>query len=141
MTDDDNSPAPEAEPGALEGSEGINVAGLISIIVFYLVVLLIGLWAGWRQRKVAKQQGRSSNDQEEVMLAGRDIGLFVGIMTMGGMYFLDDGALLTISLNFTILSKYVWRYHLAYFIYTEFQQHGLVGVSSMALHKKHTRQD
>ena len=90
MTDDDNSPAPEAEPGALEGSEGINVAGLISIIVFYLVVLLIGLWAGWRQRKVAKQQGRSSNDQEEVMLAGRDIGLFVGIMTMGGMYFLDD---------------------------------------------------
>ena len=102
MTDDDNSPAPEAEPGALEGSEGINVAGLISIIVFYLVVLLIGLWAGWRQRKVAKQQGRSSNDQEEVMLAGRDIGLFVGIMTMGGKYFLDDGALLTISLNFTI---------------------------------------
>ena len=99
MSDDDNSPAPEAEPGALEGSEGINVAGLISIIVFYLVVLLIGLWAGWRQRKVAKQQGRSSNDQEEVMLAGRDIGLFVGIMTMGGMYFFDDGALLTISPN------------------------------------------
>ena len=102
MTDDDNSPAPEAEPGALEGSEGINVAGLISIIVFYLVVLLIGLWAGWRQRKVAKQQGRSSNDQEEVMLAGRDIGLFVGIMTMGGMYFLDDDALLTICLNFNM---------------------------------------
>ena len=100
MSDDDNSPAPEAEPGALEGSEGINVAGLISIIVFYLVVLLIGLWAGWRQRKVAKQQGRSSNDQEEVMLAGRDIGLFVGIMTMGGTYFLDDGAFLTILLNF-----------------------------------------
>ena len=139
MSDDDNSPAPEAEPGALEGSEGINVAGLISIIVFYLVVLLIGLWAGWRQRKVAKQQGRSSNDQEEVMLAGRDIGLFVGIMTMGGMYFLDDGALLTISLNFTI--KYVWPYHLDYFIHTKFQQHGLVGVSSMALHKKRTRRD
>ena len=140
MTDDDNSPAPEAEPGALEGSEGINVAGLISIIVFYLVVLLIGLWAGWRQRKVAKQQGRSSNDQEEVMLAGRDIGLFVGIMTMGGMYFLDDGALLTISLNY-MLPKYVWPYHLDYFIHTKFQQHGLVGVSSMALHKKRTRRD
>ena len=103
MTDDADSPAPKAEPGDLEGSEGINVAGLISIIVFYLVVLLIGLWAGWRQRKVAKQQGRSSNDQEEVMLAGRDIGLFVGIMTMGGMYFFDDGSLLTIPLNFTKL--------------------------------------
>ena len=65
--------------------DGINVAGLISIIVFYLIVLLIGLWAGWRQRKVAKSQGRSAVDQEEVMLAGRDIGLLVGIMTMGGM--------------------------------------------------------
>ena len=141
MTDDADSPAPEAEPGALEGSEGINVAGLISIIVFYLVVLLIGLWAGWRQRKVAKQQGRSSNDQEEVMLAGRDIGLFVGIMTMGGMYLFDDGSLLTIPLNFTIIPNYVWPYHLVYFIHTQFQQHGLVGVSSMALHKKPTRRD
>ena len=74
----------EAITGASEASEGINAAGLISIIVFYLVVLLIGLWAGWRQRKVAKQQGRSNTDQEEVMLAGRDIGLLVGIMTMGG---------------------------------------------------------
>ena len=70
---------------AIEDSPSINVAGLISIIVFYLVVLLIGLWAGWKQRKVAKQQGRSSNSEEEVMLAGRDIGLLVGIMTMGGM--------------------------------------------------------
>ena len=67
-----------------EASEPINVAGLISIIVFYLVVLLIGLWAGWKQRKVAKQQGRSASSEEEVMLAGRDIGLFVGILTMGG---------------------------------------------------------
>ena len=66
-------------------AESINVAGVISIIVFYLVVLAIGLWAGWRQRKVARQQGRSNTDQEEVMLAGRDIGLFVGILTMGGM--------------------------------------------------------
>jgi len=71
---------------AIEDSPSINVAGLISIIVFYLVVLLIGLWAGWKQRKVAKQQGRSSNSEEEVMLAGRDIGLLVGIMTMGATW-------------------------------------------------------
>ena len=65
--------------------DGINVAGLISIIVFYLVVLLIGLWAGWRQKRMAKAHGRSAMSEEEVMLAGRDIGLFVGILTMGGM--------------------------------------------------------
>ena len=74
----------DAANEAVEASEPINVAGLISIIVFYLVVLLIGLWAGWKQRKVAKNQGRSATSEEEVMLAGRDIGLFVGILTMGG---------------------------------------------------------
>ena len=28
----------------------INVIGLVSIIVFYLIVLAIGIWAGWRQK-------------------------------------------------------------------------------------------
>ena len=60
---------------------GINIPGLISIIIFYLVVLLIGIWAGWRQRKSTE-----TTDQETVMLAGRNIGLFVGVLTMGGNF-------------------------------------------------------
>ena len=59
--------------------EGINVPGLVSIIVFYLIVLFIGIWAGWKQRKT-----QVTSDQETVMLAGRNIGLFVGVLTMGG---------------------------------------------------------
>ena len=55
------------------------MSGLVSIIVFYLVVLGIGIWAGWKQRKE-----KSQDDQETVMLAGRNIGLFVGVLTMGG---------------------------------------------------------
>lgn len=78
------TPEPEAEP--TNDSATINVWGLVSIIVFYLIVLVIGLWAGWRQRKIAKQQGRNNTDQEEVMLAGRDIGILVGIMTMGATW-------------------------------------------------------
>ena len=93
---------------AIEDSPSINVAGLISIIVFYLVVLLIGLWAGWRQRKVAKQQGRSSNSEEEVMLAGRDIGLLVGIMTMGGMRNVISGCCSCFSLQYFILIIPKW---------------------------------
>lgn len=50
--------------------------GLVAIIVFYLVILGIGLWAAWRRK------GEAST--EEVMLAGRDIGVFVGILTMTG---------------------------------------------------------
>ncbi|XP_036672595.2 high-affinity choline transporter 1 [Drosophila suzukii] len=53
----------------------INVAGVVSIVLFYLLILVVGIWAG---RK--KQSGNDS--EEEVMLAGRSIGLFVGIFTM-----------------------------------------------------------
>ncbi|KDR16364.1 High-affinity choline transporter 1, partial [Zootermopsis nevadensis] len=53
----------------------INIAGIISIVLFYVLILGVGLWAA---RK--KQSGDDS--EEEVMLAGRSIGLFVGIFTM-----------------------------------------------------------
>lgn len=54
-----------------------SIAGLISIVLFYLLILGVGIWAG---RK--KEEGNDS--EEEVMLAGRSIGLFVGIFTMTG---------------------------------------------------------
>ncbi|KAL7647381.1 UNVERIFIED_CONTAM: hypothetical protein RMT77_000977 [Armadillidium vulgare] len=53
----------------------INVPGLIGIIIFYLLILGIGIYAGWKRKK-------RGNDPEEVMLAGRSIGFFVGILTM-----------------------------------------------------------
>ncbi|XP_059217575.1 high-affinity choline transporter 1 [Stomoxys calcitrans] len=53
----------------------INIAGVVSIVLFYLLILVVGIWAG---RK--KESGNDS--EEEVMLAGRSIGLFVGIFTM-----------------------------------------------------------
>lgn len=55
----------------------INIAGVVSITIFYLLILGVGIWAG---RK--KEAGNDS--EEEVMLAGRSIGLFVGIFTMTG---------------------------------------------------------
>lgn len=55
----------------------INIAGVVSITLFYLLILGVGIWAG---RK--KEEGNDS--EEEVMLAGRSIGLFVGIFTMTG---------------------------------------------------------
>uniref|UniRef100_A0A8W7JEA5 High-affinity choline transporter 1 n=1 Tax=Anopheles albimanus TaxID=7167 RepID=A0A8W7JEA5_ANOAL len=53
----------------------INIAGVVSIVLFYILILAVGIWAG---RK--KEAGNDS--EEEVMLAGRSIGLFVGIFTM-----------------------------------------------------------
>lgn len=50
----------------------INVAGVVSIVLFYLLILAIGLWAA-RRRK---------DNEEETMLAGRSIGMVVGTFTL-----------------------------------------------------------
>ncbi|KAF7281571.1 choline transporter [Rhynchophorus ferrugineus] len=53
----------------------INIAGVLSIIIFYIFILVVGIWA-------ARKKETGNNTEEEVMLAGRNIGLFVGIFTM-----------------------------------------------------------
>ena len=52
----------------------INIVGVVAIIVFYLLILVIGLWAARRRKE----------GEEEAMLAGRSIGIFVGTFTMTG---------------------------------------------------------
>ncbi|XP_062608123.1 high-affinity choline transporter 1-like [Saccostrea cucullata] len=52
----------------------LNVPGLISVIIFYIVILVIGLWAARRTK--------GETNSENVMLAGRNIGPFVGVFTM-----------------------------------------------------------
>ena len=64
----------------------VHVGGLVSIIIFYILILLVGIWAGRKKKSTAQ-----SPDSEEIMLAGRNIGLLVGIFTMtatwvGGAY-------------------------------------------------------
>ncbi|CAH8603300.1 unnamed protein product [Heterobilharzia americana] len=56
----------------------IYIPGLVAIVVFYLLILFVGLWAA----RKGKRDGASGTDTEEVMLAGRNIGLLVGIFTM-----------------------------------------------------------
>lgn len=53
----------------------MNYSGVVGIIFFYVIIILIGIWAS-RKRK------SKDNGEEEIMLAGRSIGLFVGIFTM-----------------------------------------------------------
>ncbi|XP_076317987.1 high-affinity choline transporter 1-like [Tachypleus tridentatus] len=55
----------------------VNIAGVISVIIFYILILLVGIWAG-RKKKTSADDLES----EEVMLAGRNIGFFVGVFTM-----------------------------------------------------------
>jgi len=58
-----------------------NIAGVFSIVIFYIIILIVGIWAGRKK----KTDGEGDEfETEEVMLAGRNIGLFVGIFTMTG---------------------------------------------------------
>jgi len=56
----------------------IHILGVVSVIFFYLLILLVGIWA-------ARKSKGTTADSEDVMLAGRNIGLLVGVFTMTGM--------------------------------------------------------
>jgi len=60
----------------------INVAGVVSVAVFYLVILAMGLWASWKEKKRAK------NTADSVVLAGRNIGVALGTVTLIGNFFI-----------------------------------------------------
>ena len=60
----------------------VNVIGIVGIVIFYLIILLLGIWAGCKKSK--REDGNEVDETKEVMLAGRGIGLFVGCFTMTG---------------------------------------------------------
>jgi Na+/proline symporter len=53
----------------------VYVWGLVGIVVFYLAMLGVGIWAGTKQK---------NHSEEEVMLAGRSLGTVVGFLTLIG---------------------------------------------------------
>ncbi|XP_038575718.1 high-affinity choline transporter 1 [Micropterus salmoides] len=56
----------------------IHAAGLVAIVIFYLLILFVGIWAAWKN----KNSGVGVDRSESIMVGGRDIGLFVGGFTM-----------------------------------------------------------
>ena len=60
----------------------INYVGVGGIVLFYLVILCLGIWAG--RKKSVPVDGEQVDQSKEIMLAGRGIGMFVGAFTMTG---------------------------------------------------------
>ncbi|XP_060625685.1 high affinity choline transporter 1 [Anolis sagrei] len=54
-----------------------HVEGLVAIILFYLAILLVGIWAAWKTRNSG-----SGDRSEAIIVGGRDIGMLVGAFTM-----------------------------------------------------------
>uniref|UniRef100_A0A183CC53 High-affinity choline transporter 1 n=1 Tax=Globodera pallida TaxID=36090 RepID=A0A183CC53_GLOPA len=66
----------------------VDWLGIIAIVFFYVLILIVGIWAG---RKTDATKTGIGDQTEEIMLAGRNIGTLVGIFTMtatwvGGAY-------------------------------------------------------
>ncbi|KAL7669858.1 hypothetical protein ACOME3_004805 [Neoechinorhynchus agilis] len=64
--------------------------GIVSVFFCYVVVLAVGIYSARRRRRLVHEDSRSP---EEVMLAGRSIGIIVGIFTMTATYI--SGGVLT----------------------------------------------
>nr|XP_001339635.2 high-affinity choline transporter 1-like [Danio rerio] len=58
----------------------IHVEGLLAIVIFYLLILMVGIWAAWKNKHAGISEG--TDRSETIMVGGRDIGLFVGGFTM-----------------------------------------------------------
>ena len=58
----------------------LNVGALVAVVMFYLVILGIGIWAARRNQILEPAITRSEN----LLLAGRKLGIFVGAFTTTG---------------------------------------------------------
>ncbi|ELU11061.1 hypothetical protein CAPTEDRAFT_183218 [Capitella teleta] len=54
----------------------LNIWGLFGVILFYVVILIIGIYASWKTKSLR------STDSEDILVAGRNISFFVGVFTM-----------------------------------------------------------
>lgn len=62
----------------------IHIEGVVAIIVFYILILFVGIWAAWKNKNSGIGDGGERS--ESIMVGGRDIGLFVGGFTMTGEF-------------------------------------------------------
>eukprot|EP00794_Sanderia_malayensis_P016197 gene16197-17826_t len=88
----------------------VNVAGLIAIIIFYIIILVIGILAA-RKKKTGDEA--TGGEGEEIMLAGRNIGWFVGTFTMtatwvGGGYI--NGTAESVYTSGLVAAQAPWGY-------------------------------
>ncbi|XP_013408311.1 high-affinity choline transporter 1-like [Lingula anatina] len=60
----------------------VHVWGLVAIIVFYLLIFILGIWAARKNKKKGKEA-----TSEDILLAGRNIGVFLGIFTATAAFF------------------------------------------------------
>jgi len=77
----------------------IHIPGLIAIIVFYILILALGVYA-------ARKTNRKDLKTEDVMLANRSIGVFIGCFTMTATWV--GGGYINGSAEITAFDGMIW---------------------------------
>lgn len=60
----------------------VHVDGIVAIVIFYMLILIVGLWAAWKSKNSPTLGAMDRS--EAIMIGERDIGLLVGGFTMTG---------------------------------------------------------
>lgn len=60
----------------------VNTVGVIVMVVFYALVLGVGIWASFKSRKEEKKS--TASGMETTLLANRRINWVIGVFTMSG---------------------------------------------------------
>ncbi|XP_013384194.1 high-affinity choline transporter 1 [Lingula anatina] len=79
----------------------INIWGLVAIIIFYIIIFIIGIVAGRKSKSFGKKAQTT-----ELILAGRNIGPFVGIFTLTATWV--GGGYINGTAEITLSSGLVW---------------------------------
>lgn len=66
----------------------IHVLEVVGLLVFYVVILVIGVLASWWKNRAATKANsdESGGRTERIIVARRDIGMLIGGFTMTGSY-------------------------------------------------------
>lgn len=78
---------------------GVNIPGVIVMVIFYLLVLGTGIWASFKSKR--KQKKSAATEMEMALLGNRSINCVVGIFTMTG----KDSELPTIHIILGFIRK------------------------------------
>jgi len=96
----------------------VNVGGVVSIVLFYLLILFVGIGAAWFKNRKQKQnpEEEQMQEDEDAILAGRSIGFFVGSFTMtatwvGGGYI--NGTAESVYTQGLVWAQAPWGYALS----------------------------
>ncbi len=58
----------------------LHVPGLVGVVLFYLLILAVGILAAWKTKTL------TSNNRDDYMVAGRNMGLGLGTVTLTGLW-------------------------------------------------------